>query len=70
MLSKFYLVCSDINEKFDIKQASFISVFEDFCKTSNRGSLVSAIAYFLSLKACNSVNFEPISMILVSKIIS
>ena len=34
------------------------------------GCLVSAIACFLSLKARNSVNFQPIWKILVSKIIS
>ena len=34
------------------------------------GSLVSAIAYFLSLKARNSVNFQPICKIPVSEIIS
>ena len=34
------------------------------------GSLVPAIAYFLSSKARNSVNFQPICKILVSKIIS
>ena len=33
------------------------------------GSLVSEIAYFLSLKAHNSLNFQPIRKILVSKII-
>ena len=32
------------------------------------GSLVSAIAYFGSLKAHNSVNFQPICKILVSKL--
>ena len=30
------------------------------------GSLVSAIAYFLSLKARNSVNFQPICKILIT----
>ena len=34
----------------------------------DRRSLVSAILYFLSLKARNSVNFQPICKILVSKI--
>ena len=34
------------------------------------GSLVSVIAYFLFLKARNSVNFQPICKILVSKVIS
>ena len=33
------------------------------------GSLVSAVAYFLSLRARNSMNFQPICKILVSKII-
>ena len=33
-------------------------------------SLVSAIAYFLSLKAHNSVNAQPICKMLVSRIIS
>ena len=30
LLWKSYLVCSDINERFDIRQASFTSVFEVF----------------------------------------
>ena len=33
------------------------------------GSLVSAIAYFLSSRARNSVNFQPTCTILISKII-
>ena len=70
LLWKSYLVCSDINERYDIRKASFTSVFEVFAIQVIRGSLVSAIAYFLSLKAHNSVNFRPICKILVSKIIS
>ena len=31
------LVCSNINERSDIRQASFTSVFEFFCVTSNLG---------------------------------
>ena len=65
---KSYLVCSDINERYDIRQASFTSVLEVFRIASNLGSLDSAIAYFLSLKARNSVNFQPICKILVPKI--
>ena len=35
LLWKSYLVCSDINERDDIRKASFISVFRAFCITSN-----------------------------------
>ena len=37
LLWKSYLVCSDINERYDIRQASFTSVFEVFCIASNLG---------------------------------
>ena len=70
LLQKSYLVCSDINERYDNGYASVTSVFELFAITVIWGSLVSAIAYFLSLRARNAVNFQPICTILVSKIIS
>ena len=35
LLWKSNLVCSDINERYGIRQASFTSVFEVFCITSN-----------------------------------
>ena len=69
-LKKSYLVCSDINERYDIGYASLTSVFELFANQFSGGSLVSAIAYFLSSRVRNSVNFQPICTILVSKIIS
>ena len=34
LVCKSYLVCSDINERYDIRQASFSSVFKVFCITS------------------------------------
>ena len=37
LLSKSYLDCSDIDERYDIRQASFNSVFEVFWITSNMG---------------------------------
>ena len=37
LLWKSYLVCYDINKKYGIRQASFISVFEVFCNNSNMG---------------------------------
>ena len=43
ILWKYSLVCSDINERYDIRQASFISVFEVFCITGNLG--VSGFGY-------------------------
>ena len=43
LLWKSYLVCSDINERYDIRQASFTSVFEFFCITGNLG--VSGLSY-------------------------
>ena len=35
LLWKSYLVCADINERYDIRPALFTSVFEVFCITSN-----------------------------------
>ena len=35
LLWKSYLVFSDINKMYDIRQASFTSVFEAFCIASN-----------------------------------
>ena len=58
LLCKSYLDCSD---------ASFALVFEVFALQVILGPLVSPIAYFLSLQACNSVNFQPICKILNSK---
>ena len=43
LLWKSYSVCSDIDEKYDIRKASFTSVFEVFCITSNLG--VSGFSY-------------------------
>ena len=37
LLCKSYLVCSDINERYDIRRASFTSVFEVFRNTGNLG---------------------------------
>ena len=47
LLWKSYLVCSDINERYDTRQASFISVFEIFCIDSNLG--VSGFSYRIFL---------------------
>ena len=44
---KCYLVCSDIKDRYDIRQASFTSVFEVFCITSNLG--VSGLSYCIFL---------------------
>ena len=65
----FYLVCSDINERYDIEYPSITSMLELFCITYDLG--VSGFSYriFLSLRARNSMNFLPICKILVSKII-
>ena len=46
LLWNSHLVCSDINGRYDIRQASFTSVFEVFCITSNLG--VSDVSYFIS----------------------
>ena len=43
---KYYLVCSDINENYDTRQASFTLVCKVFSSQVIWGSLVSAIAYF------------------------
>ena len=43
LLCKSYLVCSDIDARYDIRQASLISVFEVFCIASNLG--VSGFSY-------------------------
>ena len=39
LLWKPYLVCSHINERYDIRPASFTLVFEFFCIASNLGAL-------------------------------
>ena len=70
LLSKSYVVCSDINERYDIRQASKPRSSRFFALQVIWGSLVSAMAYFLSLKARNSVNCNPICKILISKIFS
>ena len=44
---KVYLVCSDINDRYDIGQASFTSVFEVFCSTGYLG--VSGFSYHIFL---------------------
>ena len=41
-----YLVCSDINDRYDIRQASFTPVFEVFCITGNL--VVSGFSYCIS----------------------
>ena len=43
LLWKSYLFCSDVNKKYDIRQASFTSAFEIFCITSDLG--VSGFSY-------------------------
>ena len=47
LLLKSYLVFSDINERCNIRQAAFTSVFEGFCTTSNLG--VSGFSYHIFL---------------------
>ena len=47
LLWKSYLVCSDINERCDIRQAFFALVFEVFCIKSNQG--VSGFSYRICL---------------------
>ena len=47
-LQESYLVCSDINERYDFRQASFSSVFEVLYITSNLG--VSSFSYRIFLK--------------------
>ena len=41
------MVCSDINERYDIREAPFASVFEVFCISSNL--VVSGFGYRMSL---------------------
>ena len=46
LLWKSYLVCSDVNEKYGIRQASITSVFKVFASQVIWESLVSVITYF------------------------
>ena len=59
LLWKSYLVCCDINKRYDIREPALSRSSMSFALQVIWGSLVSAIAYFLSLKALNSVNFQP-----------
>ena len=58
LLWKSYLVCSDINERYDIRQASFTSVFEVFCFKSNLG--VSGFSYrkFMIFESSQLIEFS------------
>ena len=47
LLWKPYLVCSDIKERYDIRQASFTSVFEVICIKNNLG--ISGFSYLIFL---------------------
>ena len=64
---KSYVVCSHIDESCDIGKPFFYIVLEHFAFPVILGFLVSAVAHFLSLKARNSVKFQRICKILVSK---
>ena len=70
LLWKSYLVCSDIKDRYDIRQASFTSVFEVFCMASNLG--VSGFSYriFLIFESLQLSGFSTYCKILVSTIIS
>ena len=62
LLLKSSLVCCDTNEKQVNSLYSFTSFIDLVCITCNLGV---SIAYFSSLKARNSVNFQQICKILV-----
>ena len=47
VLWKSYLVCPDMNERYDIRKASFTSVFDVFCITSDLA--VSGFSYRIFL---------------------
>ena len=68
LLWKFYLVCYDINERYDIRQTSFSSIFDAFCITSNLG--VSGFSYriFLIFESSQLNEFQPICKILALKL--
>ena len=64
------MVCSDINERYDFRQASFASVFEVFCITSCMGVSGASYRIFLMFESSQLSEFHPICKILVSKVIS
>ena len=69
LLSKSYLVCPDLIRVLTLENVLFASIFF-FSLQVIYGSQVSGFAYFLSLKARDSVNFQTVYKAQVSKIIS
>ena len=70
LLGNSYLACSNINERYNIRLASFTSVVEIFCITSYLG--VSGFSYciFLIFDCTKLSEFSADLQVPVSKIIS